>query len=94
MFDVTANYHRGNPQSRAAHDSIVSSKDQQRGRIMALLKLRPAGLTCDEAEVLLGMRHQSCSARFSELKRDGLIAPDGTRATRSGRFAAIYKPAA
>lgn len=28
----------------------------------------PEGYCCDEVEVLLGMKHQTCSARFRDLK--------------------------
>jgi predicted transcriptional regulator len=48
------------------------------------------GATCDELEHLNGWRHQTASARINELKRDGLIMPDGTRPTRSGRKATVW----
>jgi hypothetical protein len=36
---------------------------------------RECGVTCAEAEFDLVMRHQTASARFCELKKDGLIEP-------------------
>lgn len=83
--DVTANYHGGNPESVEAFDTSRATADRDRGRIVRLAKRRGSdGLTCDEAEVLLALSHQTCSARFSELKRDGvLIATNTRRLTRS-----------
>ena len=53
------------------------------------------GMTCDELELKLGMRHQTASARVSELKRIGSIFDSGQRrATRSGRKAAVWLAAA
>jgi hypothetical protein len=43
------------------------------------MKKHSRGLICEEAERLLGMRHQTCSARFSEMKRDGLLVVTGER---------------
>jgi hypothetical protein len=48
------------------------------------------GATSDEAEVALGLTHQACSARFTELKRDVQITSAGRRRTRSGRMAGVY----
>ncbi len=57
------------------------------------------GLTCDEAEQLTGLPHQSCSARFTALKRRGVLVwrpnPDKPekpikRPTRSGRDARVW----
>ena len=49
------------------------------------------GATCDEAELGLGISHQTCSARFNDLKKQGLIEASGKRRpTRSGRMANVY----
>lgn len=50
----------------------------------------PAGATCDDAEVALGLAHQTCSARFRELKQVQLIVQAGRRPTRSGRAADVW----
>ena len=48
--------------------------------------------TCDDVEAALGLTHQSCSPRFGELDRRGLIAKTGERRlTRSGRPAWIWQ---
>lgn len=50
------------------------------------------GMTCDEVEDALAMRHQTASARIYELHyRYGLLHDSGTRRpTRSGRMAIVY----
>ncbi len=48
--------------------------------------------TSDQAEVALGMSHQTCSARFNELAGKGLLEETGRMSrTRSGRFAAEWQ---
>jgi hypothetical protein len=91
MTDITRNYHRGNPQSIAAAQNNQGNAARQRQRILAIAAQRGGqGITCDEAEHLLNLPHQSCSARFSELKRDGLLLPTlFTRQTRNGSNARV-----
>jgi hypothetical protein len=49
------------------------------------------GATCDEAQLQLGMTHQSCSPCFTALSKEGRIADSGTRRrTRSGRNATVW----
>lgn len=49
------------------------------------------GLTCDEVEQLLGLRHQTAAARCWELEGQLLLEKsDQRRATRSGRTARVY----
>lgn len=49
------------------------------------------GCTCDEAEESLGLRHQTCSARFTALNKKGEIVDSGKRRlTRSGRNAIVW----
>lgn len=47
--------------------------------------------TCDELEVRLGLTHQTCSAAVNNLMNEGRIVADGTRKTRSGRSARVWK---
>lgn len=90
--DVTANYHRGNPYSVEAHESIKAAKEAGQRLVRRMLEetYRADGLSCDEFEVITGMIHQSASARFSELKRDGVIVEITKRPTRRGRAAAVF----
>ena len=83
--------HKGNENSKAAHLSLVSKTGIDRRRIVEYLRKNLDGLTCEELETALGLKHQSCSARCAELKYTGVIKEDGGRATLSVRRAAILK---
>jgi|SRR6516164_6168651 hypothetical protein len=91
--DITRNYHRGNQESRAAKLLSERHAQKQRRRIEALaLRRAKQGITCDEAEILLDLPHQSCSARFTELKRDKILIPTKlTRKTRYGGNARVLR---
>lgn len=92
MNDITGGRHGGNPQSVAAHDSIVIDKARVRRQIITWVSQRgDVGATSDEVERALGLPHQTVSARFSEAKVSGdLIDTGRRRPTRSGRQAAVY----
>lgn len=47
--------------------------------------------TCDELEARLDLTHQTCSAAVNKLMRDGRIVADGSRPTRSGRSARVWR---
>jgi len=49
------------------------------------------GLTCDEVEELLHIKHQTASARIRELALTKRIEPIGGRPTRSGRKAVVWR---
>ncbi len=89
--DITHNYHGGNPESLEANRRTSRNKDRDRAWIVKFLMERAAhGATCYEAEVELGLLHQTCSARFSDLKKDHVIAPNGQRRpTDTGSPAAV-----
>lgn len=89
--DPTAAYHRGNEQSREAWKSL--SPDTLSGIRKAIYDHIKAsgGATCEEVERVLGISHQTASARCTELKKYGCIEPRGMRKTSSGRNAAIYR---
>ena len=50
--------------------------------------------TCDEMEQRLQLTHQTCSAAINGLMRAGTIVADGSRPTRSGRRARLWRLAA
>ncbi len=92
-------------ESRDAFDSLDPDEiSRQEQLVVAAIRTRPntndGGPTCDEAEVLTGLPHQSCSARFTGLKDKGRIVwrhdpekPGNTplrRPTRSGRGARVW----
>ncbi len=92
LFDITANRHRGNPESTTAFETAVKHRatDQQQ-RVLKCLRDRPAGLTSEEIAGILGVTVNMISGRCSELKRDGKIYKHGTRLTRSGNPAAVLR---
>ena len=52
---------------------------------------RTGGCTRDEAELALGLSHQTCSPRFTELHYRGHIRDSGrVQPTRSGRNAVVW----
>ena len=91
--DITRHYHGNEPASVAAN-AKASPRRRQSMRDKILHRIAAAGahgMTCDEVEVAGGFSHQSCSARMSELKRDGQIKPSGTmRATRWGADGRVF----
>jgi hypothetical protein len=91
--DITENYHGGNPYSHAAHDSIEHRKELDFTRILKVLHDNPHGLTCEEVEIELEMKHQTCSARFTDMKKLGWIIWCGERVTSSGRSAGVWRMA-
>lgn len=90
--DITRHYHRGNPESVAAHAETPAEARRKQGlRVYDYILSRGLeGDTSDEAEVALGLSHQACSARFTECKRGKLIQPGQRRRTRSGRWARAW----
>ena len=91
--DTTENFHRGDAYSTAAHESIKDGKERDFTRILIVLRDHPDGLTCEEVEIELGMKHQTCSARFTDMKKLGWIIWCGERQTESGRTAGVWRMA-
>ena len=88
LNDVCYNRHGGNEQSVEANRHV--DKQKQSKLILEALE-RVGEATCEQIEYAASLSHQSCSARISELKRDGKIVKVGTRKTRSGCSAAVYR---
>ncbi len=86
--DITARKHGGNAESEEAN--LRTNKARDRARIITLLRERE--LTCEEVSLALSMPYTTCSARLSELKKDGLAVATGERRpTRSGSPAAVLR---
>jgi hypothetical protein len=94
MTDITRNYHRGNRYSEAANAALerTRKKESDKMRIRALMiRVGPKrGVTCQEAEEMLMMPHETCSARFSDMKDDEELHHVGTRETRAGNKAGVW----
>jgi predicted ArsR family transcriptional regulator len=78
------------PTSDAAGDSMAEAIPAVRRRVLRHVE-RTGGATCDATEAALGLTHQTCSPRFTELAHRGLIADSGkVQRTRSGRNAIVW----
>lgn len=90
--------HNGTETSEEAAESIQNLLGGLQKTVHQILKDCPLGLTCDEIEQRLNLRHQTASARLNDLQKLGLaivrIDPKTkkpfSRKTRSGRNARIY----
>jgi hypothetical protein len=81
----------GSPTSVAAAASMVPHTARLRRQVYdANAAAGAEGRTCDELEAQLGLRHQTCSGRCTELRIAGKIVGAGVRKTRSGRHAVIW----
>ena len=79
--------------SQEANQAV--DKHTLRNRVFQVLLdySRRGGLTCDELEQELGLTHQSCSPRLTELSEICWIYDSGARRpTRSGRNAIVWLP--
>jgi hypothetical protein len=77
--------------SEAAAESIAESVTALRRKVLNAVKAAHDGVTCDQVEARLNMRHQTASARIRELSLLGLIEISVVRRkTRSGRYARVY----
>ena len=89
LYDGRAPHVAGSETSEAAGASVdrLSLRDQ----VYALILRRRTGLTDDDIEDELLMRHQTASARRRELVLQGKVVDSGRkRPTRSGRLATVW----
>lgn len=88
--DICASRHGGNQQSQAANTRTNKQRDAE--EILGLMEFgKSEDYTCREASEILKMPYTTASARFSDLKRDGLIEPTVRRKTRSGCTAMAWR---
>jgi len=78
--------------SLEAYESILDDIPRlQKAILTEFIWAGEDGLTCDEVELQLYLRHQTASARVRELAQKGHIKDSGERrATRSGRTAIVW----
>ena len=88
LWDICENNHGGNENSVAANK--VTRKGMDSLKILRYLGSIPDA-TCEEVEIALQMKHQTCSARFSDLKLEQAITATDKRPTRSGCMAQAWK---
>jgi len=89
--DICANYHRGQDTSLRAFADIQGVSGKLRLIIwQTVFEAGTRGMTCEELEDALGMKHQTCSARITELKKSGHLVVSGRRKNRGGSSARAY----
>jgi hypothetical protein len=90
--DICANRHKGAETSVGAHKRIRGSTSERREAVYAMIKwYNLSGLTVDELAAAWETTPNAISGRFSELARDSRIEKHGTRKTRSGCSAAVWR---
>ena len=88
-MDITSNYHKGNNNSR---DANQKRSRQLRQKVFAYILSRKRGATVYEICQALGLKHQTASARATELKAAGSVVDSGERRkTDTGCYAAVLK---
>ena len=99
LFNYQTAPHNGTDTSRDAAESIKPHVNRLCSEVLWCIRNSQFGMTCDEAEGILSMPHQTCSARFRDLAscEPPMIIkatlPDGStvkRKTRSGRSAQVW----
>ena len=80
--------------SIAAHDSLdPEAKARREQQIIAYIKAS-GGATCWEAEIALGLLHQSASSTITRLRNAGHLVDTGERRrTNTGRMAIVWRTA-
>lgn len=78
--------------SLAAYDSMGPDKRALKAAIhLQILGRRDQGATCEEMEIAMRLRHQTCSARINELMKEDKIVDSGKRRINtSGRAAIVW----
>lgn len=90
--DITRHKHRDNQESREAYESLQPEVlNNMRLRVYNVVRARGLeGATTYEITEATGMRHQTVSARASELRKTGYLVPTkARRPTSSGRPARV-----
>lgn len=89
--DVCAYRHGGNPESRAAFEAIKETLSEFQMDVLAAIMRSTNGMTADDLCVAFDKLPNTISPRVTELRMKGKIFKDGTRPTRSGCKAAVWK---
>ena len=76
--------------SAIAAASVRVPTHYMRSQVARYISVR-GGATCEEVEIGIGLRHQTCGPRIRELVQLGLVKDSGQRRpTRSGRGAIVW----
>jgi hypothetical protein len=100
LFNFPTAPHNGTDTSRDAAESIRSQINGMCRDVLEKVRDCPSGLTCEQIEQLLGMKHQTASARLRDLmemnpsplefRPDLETGKPQRRVNSSGRTARIY----
>ena len=97
--NTTPPHVRNSETSRDAAEAIKDRVPSLQRKILDCIRQVPWGLTCDDVEALLQIKHQTCSARFRDLAAcqppliQKVLLDNGKyarRKTRSGCGAYVY----
>lgn len=86
---ANAPYVQGSATSKAAAEGIDPHRKNMAWRIFQHLTYIPS--TCHEIEFALGFKHQTASARFSDLTKAGCIRPTGEQRRTDNAEADVYE---
>ena len=87
-----AKYVIGSDTSKDASSSLELVLNDLQLLVLKAIEESPNGMTCDEVEIRLSLRHQTASARVNELMEAKYIVDSGERRkTSSGRKATVWK---
>ena len=87
LFDICANKHGGNPESKAAFEASDIVGNHQRVRAYLLTH---DGSSSEIADALR-MPYTTVSATMSQAKKDGFLQPTEKRPTKYGRMAQCFR---
>jgi hypothetical protein len=74
--DNMLNFHRGNEASALAYERSKHTLSRDRQQILEMaVAAGDRGITCDEVEAALGLKHQTASARITDLKCENWLKP-------------------
>ena len=100
LFNYSTAPHNHTEPSIDAAESIVDQLNGMCRDVLHAVKSSPFGLTCDEVEKILDMKHQTASARlrdlitcqppYVEFQNNPETEKPLRRTTRSGRTARVY----
>ena len=67
LFNTPVAPHNGTETSRDAAESIKPHVNAMAAKVLKCISQMPQGLTCEQVEQILGMKHQTASARIRDL---------------------------
>lgn len=76
---------------RAADSLDATTLNRLHRQVLAFLEARPEGATDEEIIAGTGLNPSTARPRRIELARRGLVVEAGTRKTRSGRMACVWR---